>query len=99
MSLTTNLKKAIQQLMLEHNFADGEELMNEAVVQDISSIASKENLELGCKLINKSVIQKALARVREDLLMRQAIEKRKQVAQKPYLIDEATAVQISELPP
>ena len=41
--------------------------MNENFISDISSIASRENLELGCKLINKSVVQKALTRVREDL--------------------------------
>lgn len=55
--------------MLEHN-PDGDEILNETVVQDISSIASRENLELGCKLIKKSVIQKALTKVREDLMIR-----------------------------
>jgi hypothetical protein len=29
-------------------------------------MASKENLELGCKLIKKAVIDKALKKVRED---------------------------------
>ena len=30
-------------------------------------MASKENLELGCKLIKKAVIEKALKKVREDI--------------------------------
>jgi hypothetical protein len=29
-------------------------------------MASKENLELGCKLIKEAVIEKALKKVRED---------------------------------
>jgi hypothetical protein len=38
-----------------------EDQINEFAVQ-----ASKENLELGCKLIKKEVIDKALKKVRED---------------------------------
>lgn len=76
MSLTTNLKKAIQQMIQEYN-PESEETFNENVIQEISSIASRENLELGCKLIKKSVIEKALAKVREDLQIRQAIERRR----------------------
>ena len=41
-------------------------------------MASKENLELGCKLIKKAVIDKALKKVREDLQIVKAIEKRKE---------------------
>jgi hypothetical protein len=51
--------------------------MNETLISDIATVASKENLELGCKLINKSVVQKALTRVREDRDIKQAIERRK----------------------
>lgn len=34
-------------------------------------------MELGCKLIKKEVIEKALKKVREDLHITQAIERRK----------------------
>jgi len=47
------------------------------VVSEIAQIAAKENLELGCKLIKKSVVDKALSRVREDSQIKQAVEKRR----------------------
>lgn len=65
MSLTTNLKKAIQQLLTEHNY-DDDEIFNDGLIQELAQTASKENLDLGCKLIRKSVVSKAFAKVRED---------------------------------
>jgi CCR4-NOT transcription complex subunit 1 len=64
MSLTTNLKKALTNLTSSLN--EAEAAVNEASLNDICQLASRENLELGCKLIKKNVIQKALAKVRED---------------------------------
>jgi hypothetical protein len=51
MSLTTNLKKAIGSL--------NSEAFNDNLINEIAQLASKENLELGCKLIKKAVIDKA----------------------------------------
>jgi len=36
-------------------------------INDIAVLASRENLELGCMLIKKKVIEKALRKVREDI--------------------------------
>ena len=44
-------------------------------------LASRENLELGCRLIKKEVIEKALKRVREDPAVIQAVERRKRSEQ------------------
>lgn len=41
-------------------------MLNEVIIGEISGHISKENLELGCKLINKSVVEKAIARVQKD---------------------------------
>ena len=48
--------------------------MSDVQINDMAQNASKENLELGCKLIKKSVIQKALTKVREDPQIMRAIE-------------------------
>lgn len=70
MSLTTNLRKnlngLIQQFRSQPGNENAESPLSETQINDIASTASKENLELGCKLIKKSVISKALAKVRED---------------------------------
>jgi CCR4-NOT transcription complex subunit 1 len=44
---------------------------------DIVQEASKENLELGCKMIKKAVIEKAKVWVKQDPEIIEAIEKRK----------------------
>lgn len=51
--------------------------LKEDEITEIAYLASRENLELGCKLIKKEVIEKALKKVREDLHITQAIERRK----------------------
>lgn len=61
-------------------------------------MASKENLELGCKLIKEAVIEKALKKVREDIQILKAIEKRKQHKGGQFR-DESIVGQFSELPP
>lgn len=43
----------------------------------MASIISRENLELGCKLIKEAVIDKALNKVREDPVLAAAVEKRR----------------------
>ena len=43
----------------------------------MAQLASKDNLDLGCKMIKKAVIQKALAKVMEDPQITRAIEIRK----------------------
>lgn len=52
--------------------------MSEDQINEFAVLASKENLELGCKLIKKEVIDKALKKVREDQSIISAIENRKQ---------------------
>ena len=85
MSLTTNLRKnlngLIQQFRSQPGNENAENPLSEAQINEIASTASKENLELGCKLIKKSVISKALAKVREDTQMMRAIDQRKQQPQ------------------
>ena len=44
---------------------------------DIVTEASKENLELGCKMIKKAVIEKAKVWVKQDPEIIEAIDKRK----------------------
>lgn len=63
MSLTTNLKKAIIQLIKETSPERLETAQQENDIGELSSLISKENLELGCKIINKKVVEKAIARV------------------------------------
>jgi CCR4-NOT transcription complex subunit 1 len=61
LSLTNNLKKKLQSLQPRPN-----ESISATEIADISSTASKENLELGCKRIKEAVVEKALKKVRED---------------------------------
>ena len=61
--------------------------VTEEQIQDIAVLASKENLELGCKLIKKEVIEKALKKVREDSAIMSAVDSRKQAEERgirPY---------------
>ena len=51
--------------------------VKEDEITEIAYLASRENLELGCKLIKKEVIEKALKKVREDINITSAIERRK----------------------
>ena len=65
--------------------------------------ASKDNLELGCKLIKKAVIEKALTKVREDSQIANAIEIRQQIKdhddfKRKSAIDEAMATKFADLP-
>lgn len=50
--------------------------ITEEKLNDIASVASRENLELGCMLIKQKVIEKALKKVREDIQLTQAIDNR-----------------------
>lgn len=56
-------------------------------------LASKENLELGCKLIKKEVIEKALKKVREDREISQAVERRKRADTNRPFRDETIVAQ------
>ena len=42
-------------------------MISEDKINDIAVITSRENLELGCMLIKKKVIEKALRKVKEDI--------------------------------
>lgn len=68
---------------------------------EIAQTASKENLDLGCKMIKRAVIEKALRKVREDIVMNGAIEKRERAAQSGMtsFVDEEIAKTMVELPP
>ena len=79
----------------------GQEILSDNQIQDIATMASKENLELGCKLIKKAVIDKALKKVREDLQIVKAIEKRKENESlgKKNFVDENIINQFQDLPP
>lgn len=53
---------------------------HEEELQEIAQTASKENLDLGCKMIKRAVIDKALRKIREDHIMNTAIDKRDRAA-------------------
>lgn len=74
--------------------------LKEDEITDIAYLASRENLELGCKLIKKEVIEKALKKVREDLHITQAIERRKRSEELGIRLfrDESIVAQFQELP-
>lgn len=84
MQLTTNLKKSIQQSLNMAIFMPENDSMlsqlTETLVNELGQQASKDNLELGCKLIKKAVIVKALAKVREDVQIAAAIRQRREIA-------------------
>lgn len=73
----------------------------EEELQEIAQNASKENLDLGCKMIKRAVIDKALRKIREDHIMNQAIEKRDKASQNGIsnFVDEEIAKTMVELPP
>jgi CCR4-NOT transcription complex subunit 1 len=68
---------------------------------EIAQTASKENLDLGCKMIKRAVIEKALRKVREDNVMLGAIDKRERAAQSGMtnFVDEEIAKTMVDLPP
>ena len=71
MQLQTNLKK---EFALINYHGPENEYTNEGLINEFGQQASKDNLELGCKMIKKAVIDKALTKVREDLAIMRAIE-------------------------
>lgn len=75
--------------------------MTEEQINEIAVLASRENLELGCKLIKKEVIEKALKKVREDPQIIQAVERRKRSEELGIRLfrDESIVAQFQELPP
>jgi len=74
--------------------------VTEEQINEIAVLASRENLELGCKLIKKEVIEKALKKVREDPQINQAVERRKRAEEqgKRLFKDEAIVAQSPDLP-
>ena len=52
-------------------------MLFEEQLQDIAQEASKENLELGCKIIKKAVIRQAMVWVKQDPVIMEALEKRR----------------------
>lgn len=105
MQLSTNLKKSITSPLSKGLFGSDVDvkLLNEALINEIGLQASKDNLELGCEMIKKAVIVKALTKVREDTTIMRAIEARR-AARSPQdfkssiVLDKATTEQIAQLP-
>ena len=75
--------------------------ITEEQISEITVLACRENLELGCMLIKKEVIDKALKKVREDLQIIQAVEKRKRAEELGIKLfkDDNVEAQFHELPP
>ena len=69
-------------------------------LQDIAQEASKENLELGCKIIKKAVIKQAMVWVKQDPTIMEALEARRRwkEAGEPFFVDKDIAAQIADLP-
>jgi len=55
---------------------------NENMILEIAQNFSKENLELGCKVIKNTVFDSAIRRIRQDPTIIEAVEKRKLAAQR-----------------
>ena len=74
---------------------------NEEKFLEIVQEASKDNLELGCKMIKKAVIDKAKVWIKQDKEIIDALEKRKKSkeAGEKNFVDNDFASQIADLPP
>lgn len=74
---------------------------HEDELHEIAQSVSKENLDLGCKMIKRAVIDKALRKVREDVVMIEAIAKRERAGQSGVtnFVDEEIAKNMVDLPP
>jgi CCR4-NOT transcription complex subunit 1 len=74
--------------------------VTEELINEIAVLASRENLELGCRLIKKEVIEKALKKVREDPQIQQAVDRRKRAEEQGERLfrDDAIAAQFRDLP-
>ena len=69
-------------------------------LQEIAQEASKENLELGCKIIKKAVIKQAMVWVKKDPTIAEALEKRRKAKEtgETCFVDKDIAAQLAELP-
>ena len=74
--------------------------ISEVKINDVSNVASRENLELGCMLIKQKVIEKAYKKVREDIQISQAIDTRQRLRELgiKQFRDETIMQQFLELP-
>lgn len=91
MSLTNNIKKALENHFRSQGFEirsglgameeKDQRTINEENISEIAVLVCRENLELGCKLIKVEVIEKALRKVREDITIQAAVDKRKRAEQ------------------
>mmetsp|Transcript_12000 Transcript_12000/g.18537 ORF Transcript_12000/g.18537 Transcript_12000/m.18537 type:complete len:388 (-) Transcript_12000:780-1943(-) len=107
-TLSQNLKRGIEnyfQTDLKFNkpIDDSEgpiEKIVEKVLTEVSTQTSNDNLELGCRLIKKEVVETAKKRVREELEIKMAIDARKLAKEAGIRYrDEAIAKQLEVLPP
>ncbi len=107
MTLSQNLKKGIEgYCQTELSFRPGKmedesspEKVVEKIVGEVCVQISNENLELGCRLIKKEVIETAKKTVREELEIKMAIEARKQAKEAGVRFrDENIAPQLEVLP-
>lgn len=74
--------------------------LDEAAKEDILNLTSVENLDLGCALIKKAVIEKAVDEVNRDPAVIDACEKRRAAAAKGGMYyDEKAAAIAQMLPP
>ncbi len=71
----------------------------DSIINEFAQVASKENLELGCKLIRKAVIDRALTKVSEDKVIKRAIDQRKAHAAGNPFRDESVIRGFQDLPP
>lgn len=76
---------------------------SEALANELAQLASKDNLELGCKLIKKAVIERALTKVKEDITIKRLVEVRNnarnaEAFKSAVLMDESLQQQFADLP-
>ena len=95
MSLEEQDRQQKQEQFLNYYMQDHEEQLTE-----IAQETSKENLELGCKMIKNAVITKAQIQVKEDRVINQALEERQKSREmgEAHYHDSKVNVRINDLP-
>lgn len=72
---------------------------NEEAFLQVAQDSSKDNLELGCKIVKLTVFENAVRRIQQDEEIKQAIDKRNNAAQlgRPF-VDETYVANFADLP-
>jgi len=70
--------------------------IDDSIKENIIHHASVDNLDLGCALIKKAVIEKAMEDVQQDPVLIEAVEKRRQAREKGVVYYDDSALKICQ---